>query len=742
MFAIARYRRAALAGISLLSCASFDRAWAEEVSPDIVVVADKREISLQKAPVSVSAIPGDALDRQRIVTALDLNGQVPGLSVTQSESFQRLVSIRGVGYSTPQNQIAQSGVAFHIDGVYIVGNTALLQDFFDVERLDILRGPQGTVYGQNAQGGTINVLTKRPDLSGFSGHVDLAAGNYGLVNPRIAVNLPLSSTLALRVAGTHLRRDGYTKSTLLNRFDLDDANQSSVRGELLWQPNDDFSALLSTQYVRVNQADNALKNILDSEPDPRRVTQDYEGRFRSTQLVQSLTLKKEFDWGAISSISSYQYLKYFKSHDNDRLDFAHYTPHDIMPYSGQKTDSWTQEINIASAPGGPIDWIVGGFFLDTRASGYVIEYYTLPGEPMPYLDGSYFPRNLGYQSTSTPSRTSYSVFGQGTAHLGDRTRLTLGLRYTRDKAFSDNSSYFGPITHVSKRSNVLTGKVGIDFDLTDRNLLYATITRGFKPAGSNLSTRPVLGALTFDKETVWAYEVGSKNRFLNDDLTVNAAAFYYDYSDYQFSQDDPVPYQGGISNVPKARIYGAEIEAQAKLPANFVFDGNVTFLNGEVRSNSLALDTTTANAVTAEYAARGYGSFAPQTIAARLAAATNINGKTLPFLSGFAFKAGLSREFATGFGPLKASVDYRYQSAFQTRIFNDPNLDRVKGYGLLNGSVGLRSQDGKWSFDLIATNLLGSDAEATRFTNTFGFGTTSVSYVAPRQVLGRVGLTF
>lgn len=753
-----RLRRLALASATFLSLAPVSAVWAQtpvasaapeadaaDADDGIIVIADKREVGLQKAPVAVSAIAGSSLDRQRIITALDLNGQIPSLSVTQTESFQRLVSIRGVGHSTPQNLIAQPGVAFHIDGVYVVGSSALTQDFFDVGRLDILRGPQGTVYGQNAVGGTINVITNRPNFDGISGHADVAYGNYNYFNPRIALNVPLSDKIAVRVTAARTQHDGYTKSVLLNRFELEDAKQTSFRGQILFEPSDDFRLILSSQYVHANQADNALKNILDPEPDPRRVTQDYEGRFRFKQFIQSLTLEKDFDWGSASSITSYQYLKYFKSHDNDRLSFAFYTPHDIMPYSHQKVRSWTQEFNVKSNSGGTFEWILGAFGLRTNGDSFVLEYYTRPGQPMPIIferPATGNPANLGYQAASTPSRRSYSGYGQVTAHLADTVRLTGGLRYTKDKSFSNNSSYFGAITRVSRKGDILTGKLGVDVDITDRNLFYATITRGFKPAGSNLSTRPVLGSLTFKAEKVWAYEAGTKNRFFDDQVTLNTAAFYYDYTDYQFSQDDPIPFQGGISNVPKARIYGAESELTVKLPAGFVFDSHASYLRGKVRSDYLALDTTDANAVNRQFAAIGLGSFAPQTIAARLAAAQNINGNRLPFLSKYSFKVGLTKSVETGYGPLTVGVDYRYQSGFDSRIFNDPALDRVGGYGLLNGSIGLKTSDGKWSFDIIGTNLTNSNAEATRYTNTFGFGTTAISYVAPRQVLGRVGYTF
>jgi len=718
---------------------------------EIVVTAEKRDVPLQRAPVAITALSAESLDQANITNPAQLNGLVPSLSITQSESFQRIVRIRGVGFDTPQNGIAQPAVAFHIDGVYIGNTTALTQDFFDIDQIEVLRGPQGTVYGQNSEGGTIDVVTKKPELQTVSGTVDMAYGSYNFIEPRAALNVPIGDTLAIRTSVVQLQHDGFAKSTELNGYGLDDADQTGVRTEVLWSPNANFSALFSSQYYTADQHDAELKNILDPNPNPREVSQDYPGTFKTDQYIESLTLTQNLSWATVKSISSWQYLTYVMNLDNDRLDFAHYDPHDIMPYSGDKDRTWTQEVNLASPGEQTIDWIAGAFLLDSKNKGNVLEYYTTkPNEPVPVVfsanpNGS-LPSDLGYQSSATPVRLSWSTYGQATYHLNDSLRLTGGLRFTHDRAESVNSSYFGaygPPTTVKETDNELTGKVGIDYDLTPVNLLYASWSRGFKPGGSNLSTDPVLVGLTFKPETVDAYEIGVKNRLFDNALTLNVAGFYYDYKNYQFNEDDPIPYQGGVANIPSVQIYGAEAEFKAKLPYGFGVDGNASVLAGEVTSNYKALDTVAANEATAYAASLGYGAYDPHTIALVTASEQNLNGSTPSHLPPFSGTIGLTHsfEFANG-SSLLSRIDYNYQGHFESRIFNNEQYDRVGSYGLWNLAFDYYPPNAHWKFQLIGTNLLGRDAVATTFTNAFGFGTTAKEYVAPQQVIGRIAYSF
>ena len=247
---------------------------------EIQVVAQKQNIDLQKAPVAITALAGDSLAQLNIVNPIDMNGQVPGLVITQSEGYNRSVSIRGVGFNVPQDDSAQTSVSYHEDGIYIAFPVALDSGFLDVDHVEVLRGPQGTVFGQNAIGGTINVISRLPTFDGVHGFVDAATGSYHLEHLTGAINLPLSSSFAIRASADQITQQGYVKATAVAgqpNFDLNNQNSWHGRLQALWQPGDDLSVLLRAEYARANQHESSGKNINDPNPDPTRQTSDWPG---------------------------------------------------------------------------------------------------------------------------------------------------------------------------------------------------------------------------------------------------------------------------------------------------------------------------------------------------------------------------------------------------------------------------------------------------------------------------------
>lgn len=732
-----------------------DAALAENEIGEIVVTAEKREKSLQKTPAAITALSADTLEKSNIKSAVDLNGVVPGLTVTPNEGWSRVVAIRGIGYETAQNTIAQPSTAFHVDGVYVVNPIALQQTFLDVNRLEILRGPQGTVYGQNAVGGTINVVTNQPDLYNYDGSVSAAYGTYNLTDTIGTFNVPLvKGQLAVRGAFEHLQHDGFAKSTSLGGYELDDANNTTGRAEILWAPTADFSANLTSQVYNSNTHDAELKNILDPNTDPREVTQDYPGTLASRQYIEALTLKWNLDWATLKSISSYQNAAWHGAFDNDRLDQAHYpTGHDIMPYTGQTNISWTQELNLTSPGNALVDWIAGAFYLHTTNKARIVEYYnTYAGEPTPDIQDlpvGGLPSNWGYGVRAVTTRESYSGYGQATYHITDALRLTGGARFTHDQVDGWSLSSFGaygPASIASVNGNKVTGKLGLEYNLTDSNLVYASWSRGFKPGGTSLNSNPVLVKTTFQPETVDSYEIGSKNRFFDKKATANFAAFYYDYKNFQFIGDDPVPYQGGVANIPKAKAFGVEGEFGTILPYNLRLDGNATALHSEITSDYYALDSVAANAAAASSGCGyggGYYAYILCITAARAGAVKNINGNSLPKTPSFAGSLALTHtyDFADG-GTLTSRVQYVYQGDFAYRVFHNNALDNVDSYGLWNLYFDYVPPASDWKLSLTGTNIFDKDAISSRFTNAWGIGTTANQYVPPRQVIARVSYTF
>lgn len=728
---------------------------------DIVVVADKRLVNLQKAPLAITALSGDALAIANIRSSADLNGFVPGLTVARSEGVSRVVSIRGIGNEANQNDSAQPGVAYHIDGIYIASPFALNADFLDVERIDVLRGPQGTVFGQNSTGGTINVISRQPKLGRAEGYASLGGGTYNLVRGEAAINIPVSTTMAVRGAILGVRHDGFAQATKVPGFpdgyDLDNENSLGARLLGLWQPAANFSLLLGFDYSNLNENDRAQKSIFDPDPDPRRLTQDYPGTFKLGSEIYSATAKWDVGGVTIKNIASFQHLSNSHAFVRDRLTAALSNPHDLNPFADRHFHAYTEELNLSSNGDSRLRWIAGAFYIKQRSKLCVLEFSQNPGATVPSdcytLQPGISLFDIAFQTASTQSRESWSVYGQGTYDISDAVRITAGARYTTDTISAAVSNYynaFGPPTGAGLTSRALTGKVSIEGDLTPRNLLYATVSRGFKPGGSNLSQTPILVPVIFKPERVTAYEVGSKNRFAGGAVQLNVAAYYYSYDNLQLQLDDPVPFQGGVGNVDKAEMYGLEAEGSVILPASFRIDGTIGLERGRILSRQLLLDGYQGNLAQLATQDMGFGLFAPQTIAARGAAARSAYGNDVPKLPTVTGNLALSKAFAFHSGAkLMSNVAIVYRGPFQARVFNQPGIDRVPDYVLLNAGLRFVPGKGPWEVGVTVTNLTDAAGVSSRFVDAFsiasdagGRGVITQEYVPPRQVIATVRFSF
>ena len=765
-------RSMVLAAISLPSALLGPSAFAQDAPTEardtsssqleeVIVQADKRAVDLQKAPLAITALSADSLDDANIRSSADLNGYVPGLTVARSEGVSRVVSIRGIGNEANQNDSAQPGVAYHIDGVYIASPVALNAGFLDVERIDVLRGPQGTVFGQNSTGGTINVISRQPILERTEGYARVSVGNYHLFRSEAAINLPVGSTVAVRAAALGVKHDGFAQATQVpgfpNGYDLDNENSLSARANVLWRPASNFSLLLGFDYADLNENDRAQKSIFDPEPDSRRLTQDYPGTFDVTSEISSATLKWDLDGFTIKNIASYQHLVNGHSFVRDRLTAALSTPHDLNPFADRNFRAYTEELNLASNDDGKLQWIAGAFFVNQRSKLCVLQFAQNPGATVPsechtlQPDISLF--DIAFQTASTQRRESWSAYGQGTYAFENSLRLTAGTRYTEDTVSSDVSNYYnlyGPPTSAELKSDALTGKISLEGDLTSQNLLYATVSRGFKPGGSNLSQTPVLVPVVFQPERVTAYEVGSKNRFADDSVQLNLAAYYYQYRNLQLQLDDPVPFQGGVGNVDESEMYGFEAEGSIILPAGFRVDGTLGLERGKILSDQLLLDGYRGNLAQLASEAQGFGLFSPETITARAAAARSANGNDVPKLPSVTGNLTLTKTFSLASGSmLQPSVNFVYRGSFEARVFNEPGIDQVPDYLLLNARLRFVPARGAWELAIAGSNLTNKAGVSSRFIDAFGIatdaggrGVITQEYVPPRQVMATVHFNF
>src|SRR5579863_5247753 len=214
----------------------------------ITITAERREVDIQKAPLAVTSVSPKQLDQSFVTTAAGLNAVVPSLEITKASGFENLVTIRGVGSETPENSLTTvPGVSEFIDGVYIANTISLDQTLFDIDNIQVLRGPQGALYGESSIGGAILLNTNQPKLNVWDGAADFTAGNYNLFRERGEVNIPIGDDWALRLSAQKYDHDGFTRDALIPGFRLDDAHDGSVKAALLWRPNDHFSATLTAQ---------------------------------------------------------------------------------------------------------------------------------------------------------------------------------------------------------------------------------------------------------------------------------------------------------------------------------------------------------------------------------------------------------------------------------------------------------------------------------------------------------------
>ena len=617
-----------LAGVALaaISGAAARAADADHtVIEEVVVTAQKVRTNLQKTPIAVTAISGASLDQAQIVGPKDLDNIVPGLVVNTTPSNPLAITIRGAGYEGIENTSAQPGVSYTQNGVYIASPISLNANFLDIETVEVLRGPQGTVFGQNSDGGAINVTTVRPKLGSFSGYADASYGSYNYDRIRAVGNLPLGDTAALRVAVQQERHDGWSVATGVpgtnGSYDLSNEDSINVRVDALWKPTPNLTLEVWGEHYGNDTNGDAYKNLNDPNPNPRQLTQDFPSKMYQRADNAAVSAGYDFGWSTAKFIGSYQQGKLNGSEDLDKLDYPTALPllgvHDIDVVNDRAGHSYTAEVDLASKAGTKFDWIVGAFYLQQRYNEAVEEYqynnnafnqaqyaayqaylakpvgfapvtfYAPFGLPVnlsttnPYLvETANFTGPVAFETRDTQKLESWSAYAQGTYHLTTALRLTLGGRYTSDNQIGVIQDYFGlldrnngvPFAVEKAKFHRFTYRAELEYDLTPLNTVYAMASNGIKPGGANLNPEAVAIPLVFAPERVDAYEFGSKNEFLGKTLRINLSAFYNKIHDYQVDSEDPLPFQGGLTNVTSAHVYGVEAEATQLLPYNLRAD--------------------------------------------------------------------------------------------------------------------------------------------------------------------------
>lgn len=561
---------------------------------DIVVTAQRREESLQRTALAISAVGGNDLVNAGVSDVTNLSKLVPALVVQPTIGSSTNFYVRGVG-SFAANAFTENPIAFNFNGVYIARPSAPLGTFYDLERVEVLKGPQGTLYGRNATGGAINVIPKRPELGRFGVDATAEYGNYDTKKFMGAVNVPLGDKAALRVAGQIVDRDAYLSDG------YDDEKGQAVRASLYVEPNDWLSATIVADYF--HQGGKGTGGVLVPGPltplapppsdrignsDPRSVAA-FSAAF-PTLVPPGLVIAPQQDgyvdgrfWGLAATINAdlgFATLTVLPAYRESRPKFRTYNGgyrFDVEEHTNQKS----LEVRLASSPGGRLGYVVGGYLFDEKQDALNDAYQGL------VLDTFFTPKI---------SNKSAAIFGQLTYSLTDSFRIVGGGRYTSEKkaqatTFRQSSFGVGATTSFSGEATFhrVTYKAGIEFDAGPRSLIYANMATGFKSGGFFIA--PLDN--TFAPEKLTAYTIGAKNRFIDNRLQLNIEGFYWDYQDQQVNYIGATRIsatesgQGLVTtNAGRSRIYGAEAEMRFQLSRNDLFSADLQYLNGKYTSFS------------------------------------------------------------------------------------------------------------------------------------------------------------
>ena len=733
-------------------------ALAQTVLEEIVVSARKREVSLQDAPIAVSVLSGEDFDKSNVVRLDNFNGYVPGLVVAKNDGAGRVVTIRGIGWETAQNLTTQPSVLTYIDGIYLANPLAMGLDLGDLERVEVFRGPQGTEFGQGTTGGSINIVTKKPHFDNLEGSVELSYGTYDNIRGRASINVPLSDTWAFRAAVQKYERDGFSEieGGELDGYDLDDADSFTGKLAVLWQPSEDFSAHAQ---VFIHDADHgaaAQKNVNDPNPDLRELSQDYPGIFALENYSASLIMEWATPMGvSVKSLTGWQVLRKEQSVDGDRLNEEHtslinygfsFNNWDILPFWDNDSDAVSQEISI-SYSGEQLDWVIGGYYLHhanfndfleaTGAAPFSESSASLPRSQLNAQTLPPFQSDLNFTEFRTVTREDYAAYGQATFRMNDMFAVTAGVRYQDEDQLDEGGAFFGTRDPRTTNDSKVTWKAGIDVHLTEDNLVYGLVSTGWKNGGFG-SGQGIFLPARFKPEEVTAYEIGTRNTFLDGRVRLNVTAFYYDHEHLQFTYEDPAPFTGGTWTIPKTEEYGIESELSWLVADGWQLDGMLAWQDGKVKSDVFAIDVEDFRAATRLFQLGLFTSGAVEE-RIRMNNANNLNGNKPPKLVDLMARVALTNTHTFSDGSeLSSRVEYVHRGDFQARIFNHPRVDSVPSYDLVNLYFAYDVGNMPISLNLSVTNIFDKNGVNNVFTNPYGLWTTSREYIPPREVIGSV----
>ena len=739
-------------------------AWAQVTQPqsdtsleEITVTAQKRAENMQVVPIAITAFTGEDLKKKQAVTLEALQGQVPNVQIGSFPNTPRtaVFYIRGMG-AIESNLYAGSTVQVVVDGVPQAFGMVALLNLYDIERIEVNRGPQGTLYGANTTGGVVNVVTYQP-TGEFDGNARVTLGNWGRIDANAALNFPIAEgVLAGKVVAMSSSRDGWFTDVVTGK-DLGSSSVTALRGYLEYTPSDDFNATLigelshSRNGAPVN-ADGSVPGDLyyqppGSSPGPGLGTMYQQpclpgkrckapDKYLSAQGTEALpdesnmdiysgtlTMNWDTSFGQVTSITGYKH-----------FDLKEYTDADNTPWffmdTYRPTNGWqfTQEVRDNFQAADNVDVIAGVFYI------YDTYQHEQNFRPMFALKG------LRQLTTEDQKNWSIAAYAHSFIHFTEKLSLQIGGRfaheYTKMTDTSENFLNFGcggtcdtvwygdtPIGGFEISANdswdEWAAKVGLDYQQSDDMFMYGFWSHGFKSGG-------FVGRITYpedigpyDPEYVDTLEGGIKTDFLDDRLRANLAVFYNWYKDMQlpiiYYDTDPqtgaVQHSTTIVNAAKAETYGFELEVTAVVAQGLTLNGALGYLHAEYSDFPFVDPSTVGGAVPTEI---------------------NLKGYRLQNSPKWTSTLGLNYEHPLGSGTIEYSVSYSYVSMkFDTNLQNTPRSE-VQPTNLFDANIQWGPDSGRWSVALWGLNLFDKRYISSVFDG--GPGTLAIAaYAPPRQ---------
>lgn len=672
---------------------------------EVVVTAENRSVSAQRVPITLDLISGKAIQKQGVTDLLQLQNLAPSLNIVTNTIFNQ-INIRGVGSNDGSNEMSDQAVTVGIDGEYLNRPLALNAAMFDLERVEVLKGPQGTLYGRNATAGAVNIIAKKPSQNR---EVDLGAnvGNYGTLKLNGAINLPLGKIAAIRVAGLLSKHDGYRESSGTGAFNgrFDNGNFWAARAGIDINPTKNLNIYVAGELNKTDQQAPAQYGVAIGNIDELKntVPKNWTTTLPNDFPVATAGFMK-IDQSAIRGRIAYNFggatLTYSGGIRKVTMDgyqpLNGFVPETFSFYNKYTYNTQSHELRL-NGETQKLSWQVGGFYGKEIAD--VARGLFLPSAAgafagkVPFLN--YFIRDVG--------STTAAVFGQATYNVNEKLGLTLGLRNTTDKKTRTGadlaSAPFGPptiirffypdvptsqtqagmkaLTGISENSwNQTTYTVGLEYKADANKMLFAKLSKGYKAGGFD-------NVGEFDPEKLIAYEIGTKNKLVGNKLKLNASIFYYDYSNQQVSVFINTAVGGGIKNAGKSSVKGLDIETEYAISKKDRIKFIANFLDAKLKSLRIFTNITVGGAAATEQILDGNRPVqAPTTT----------------------LTARYDHDFKVGKGTLNAGVQLLYKSDYYLQPYNLA-MDKQEAYTKTDINLTYTTGNGKFDVGLYAQNL-------------------------------------